>query len=100
MIQIIMEVHGVIYLVVEKAGIGVTYQYVEVSKFIPIHTIRSGVKQISEDSLELNKPRFIFSYNSIKTFHWHFQNDDPFNDNILLRLVALTIQWKLIVIPF
>jgi hypothetical protein len=25
---------------------------------------------------------FIFSYNSIKTFHWHFQNDYPFNDNI------------------
>jgi hypothetical protein len=48
-IQIMLEVHGVIYLVVKKPGIGVTYQYVEVSKFIPIHTIRSGVKQISED---------------------------------------------------
>jgi hypothetical protein len=54
-----LEVHGVIYLVVKKPGIGVTYQYVEVSKF------RSGVKQISEDSLELIKSRFIFSYNSI-----------------------------------
>jgi hypothetical protein len=68
-IYIMLGVHGVIYLVVEKAGIGVTYQYVKVSKFIPIHTIRSGVKQISEDSLELIKSRFIFSYNSIKTFH-------------------------------
>ena len=67
--EIMLEVHGVIHLVVEKPGIGVTYQYVEVSKFIPIHTIRSGVKQISEDSLELIKSRFIFSYNSIKTFH-------------------------------
>ena len=82
MMQIMMEVHGVIYLVVKKNGIGVAYQYVEVSKFIPIQTIRSGLKQISEDSLELIKSRCIFSYNSIKTFHWHFQNDDPFNDNI------------------
>ena len=77
-----LEVHGVLHLVVEKPGIDVTYQYAEVSKFIPIHTIRSGVKQISEDSLELIKSRYIFSYNNIKTFHWHFQNDDPFNDNI------------------
>jgi hypothetical protein len=68
-IQIMLEVHGVIYLVLKNTGIGVTYQYVKVSKFIPIHTIRSGVKQISEDSLELIKSRFIFSYNSIKTFH-------------------------------
>jgi hypothetical protein len=69
MMQIMMEVHGVIYLVVKKNGIGVAYQYVEVSKFIPIQTIRSGLKQISEDSLELIKSRCIFSYNSIKTFH-------------------------------
>jgi hypothetical protein len=68
-IQIMLEVHGVIYLVLKNTGIGVAYQYVKVSKFIPIHTIRSGVKQISEDSLELIKSRFIFSYNSIKTFH-------------------------------
>jgi hypothetical protein len=44
------------------------------------------VKQISEDSLELIKSRFIFSYNSIKTFHWHFQNDDLFSDNISVAL--------------
>jgi hypothetical protein len=41
--EIMLEVHGVLHLVVEKPGIGVTYQYVEVSKFIPIHTIRSAV---------------------------------------------------------
>ena len=34
MIQIMLEVHGVIYPVVENAGIGVTYQYVKVSKDI------------------------------------------------------------------
>jgi hypothetical protein len=67
--EIMLEVHGVLHLVVEKPGIDVTYQYAEVSKFIPIHTIRSGVKQISEDSLELIKSRYIFSYNNIKTFH-------------------------------
>jgi hypothetical protein len=41
--EIMLEVHGVLHLVVEKPGIGVTYQYVEVSKFIPIHTIKSAV---------------------------------------------------------
>jgi hypothetical protein len=41
-----LEVLGVIHLVVEKPGKGVTYQYVEVSKFVPIHTYRSGVNQM------------------------------------------------------
>ena len=76
MIQIILEVHGVIHLVVKTTGIGVTYQYVKVSKFIPIHTIRSGVKQISEDSLELIKS----SLSSLTIVLKHFT--DNFNDNI------------------
>jgi hypothetical protein len=58
------------------------------------------VKQISEDSLELIKSRFIFSYNSIKTFHWHFQNDDPFNDNISVAFDGHDIPMETYCDPF
>jgi hypothetical protein len=45
-IQIMLEVHGVINLVIQIAGTGVTCRYVEVSKSIPIHTYRSDVNQM------------------------------------------------------
>jgi hypothetical protein len=45
-IVIMVEVHGVIHLVRVKVGTGVTYQYVEVRKYIPIQIYRSGVNQI------------------------------------------------------
>jgi hypothetical protein len=41
-----MEGLGVIHSVVQEAGKGVAYQYVDVSKFILIHTYNSGVYQI------------------------------------------------------
>jgi hypothetical protein len=44
--EIMMEVHGVIHLVRVKVGTGVTYQYVEVRKSIPIQIYRNGVNQI------------------------------------------------------
>ena len=42
-IQIMMQVHGVIHLMV---GTGVTYLYAEVSKIIPIHIYRNGINQM------------------------------------------------------
>ena len=45
-IQIMLEVHGVIHLVVQESGPGVTSRYVEVSNIIPIHTYRSDVNQM------------------------------------------------------
>jgi hypothetical protein len=45
-IMIMVEVHGVIHLVRVEVGTGVTYQYVEVRKSIPIQIYRSGVNQI------------------------------------------------------
>jgi hypothetical protein len=45
-IKIMMEVHGAIHLVRVKVGTGVTYQYVEVRKSIPIQIYRNGVNQI------------------------------------------------------
>jgi hypothetical protein len=42
-LAIMLEVLGVLHPMV---GIGVTWQYVEVSTFIPIHTYRSGVYQM------------------------------------------------------
>jgi hypothetical protein len=44
--EIMMEVHGVLHLVRVKVGTGVTYQYVEVRKSIPIQIYRNGVNQI------------------------------------------------------
>jgi hypothetical protein len=45
-IQIMLEVHGVIHLVIQSAGTGVTCRYVEVSKIIPIYTYRRDVNQM------------------------------------------------------
>jgi hypothetical protein len=45
-ILIMVKVHGVIHLVGVEVGTGVTYQYVEVRKSIPIQIYRSGVNQI------------------------------------------------------
>jgi hypothetical protein len=44
--EIMLEVHGVLHLVRVKVGTGVTYQYVEVRKSIPIQIYRNGVNQI------------------------------------------------------
>ena len=45
-IQIMLEVHGVIHLVAQESGPGVTSRYVEVSNIIPIQTYRSDVNQM------------------------------------------------------
>jgi hypothetical protein len=45
-ILIMVKVHGVIHLVGVEVGTGVTYQYLEVRKSIPIQIYRSGVNQI------------------------------------------------------
>jgi hypothetical protein len=67
-----LEVHGVLPMLCLEVGKDVAYQYVEVSKFIPIHNQKSSEldvnPQIFEDTLELIKSRSITLYNNVKTF--------------------------------
>jgi len=72
--EIMVEVHGVLHLVIVEVGTGVTYQYVEVrqsrSRYIEVAWIRYESLYIWR-SLELIQYRPISFYNSIKTFHFY-----------------------------